>query len=140
MFAPLAANLKVQVVRVEGHIVEAKPDQLGDTQSAGEAQVKHGAVADAEPHGWIGRVEKGFALLGVEVVDHSPIGSLHGDREHAFDLLERLRHAIFDEVHERFDGSQTGIAGARSIAAIALQMFEEGQHERCIDVLDLQGG
>ncbi len=68
-----------------------------------------------------------------------PVGFLAGDRENAFDLLERGRHTVFDKVHERFDGSQTGIAAARSIATIALQMFEEGQHKRCVDVLDLQG-
>src|SRR2546425_7887768 len=44
-----------------------------------------------------------------------------------------------DMTHERADGRKPEVAGPRGVAAFCLEMVEEGEDERRVDVLDPQG-
>jgi hypothetical protein len=52
-------------------------------------------------------------------------------------LIEACRHAIFEEAEERPHGRKPRIARPGLVAAIALEMLEERQNERNIDLLNL---
>ena len=52
----IGLGLKLQIIKAEA-------DQFGDAQSAGVAQVQHGAVADAGPRGWVGCIQNGLHFL-----------------------------------------------------------------------------
>jgi hypothetical protein len=56
LLASLAVHADLDVATVEAHVVKTQSDELGDTQSAGETQVEHGAVANAEARRWVRRV------------------------------------------------------------------------------------
>jgi hypothetical protein len=73
--------------RLKSQIVQSQPDEFRNAQSRREAQVKHGAIADAVPIGGIGRIEDGLHFLRREMPDEACIGFLCRDRLNAPDLL-----------------------------------------------------
>ncbi len=112
VFAALASYMEVQVLRFERHIIHSKPDQFGNAQSGGDAQVEHGSIADAESRGGIWVIENGFALLGGEMIDQGSVGLLVGNGMDSTDLLERARNAMLHKTHKRLDCGQPSVAGA----------------------------
>src|SRR5215216_382249 len=67
-----------------------------------------------------------------------PVASLRGDREHATDLLQRRRDAVFEEVHERLDGGQSRVPRARLIASRGLEMHQERRDQRDVELLEVE--
>ena len=65
-------------VRLKIQIVKSQPDQFGDTQSSGKAEVNHGAIPDAISFGWIRRIHDGLHLFNREVPDYAYIGFFSG--------------------------------------------------------------
>jgi hypothetical protein len=62
------------------------------------------------------------------------------DSEHTLDL-RRVRRELEGRVaKERMDGSQAQVAAANTNRALALKMVQEGDDQRCIDLLELQIG
>ena len=79
----------LDVAPVEAHAVQAQPDELGHTEPAGETEVEHGAVANAEARRWVRRVENGARLRGRQVLHETGVGALRRNGEHAANLIER---------------------------------------------------
>ncbi len=125
-------------VRLKFQVVQSQSNEFGNAQSRREAQMEHGAIADAVPMGGFGRIEDGLNLLHCEMPDETRVGLLCRDRLNAPDLLQSRRHAILHEVHERFDGGQSNISGIRPIAARRFQMAQEVDDERRIELLQMQ--
>ena len=46
---------------------------------------------------------------------------------------------MFDEVHERFDSGQTGVASSWTVGSCFLKVFQKLEHERRIQLFQLQG-
>ena len=46
---------------LKGQLVDAQPDEFGDAQSSGKAEIQHGAIPDAVPRGWFRSIEDGLA-------------------------------------------------------------------------------
>ena len=57
---------------------------------------------------------------------------------HAQSLIEAGRQAIFQEAEERLDGGQPGVARSCGIGALLLEMLQEREDHRHVQVLDLQ--
>jgi hypothetical protein len=53
-------------------------------------------------------------------------------------LVEAAGQPVLQEVEERVDGGQAGVAGAGRVAALALEVLEEGQDQRRIQLLELE--
>lgn len=117
-------------LRLKGQIVDPKRDQFGDAQRSGVAQVQHRAVTNATPDGRIGRVQDGLHFIGRQMPDETRFGLLGGDRQDLPNPVEGGGDAVFQEVHERLDGGQTSIAGARSVAARRFQVVQEVDDQR----------
>ena len=70
--------------------------------------------------------------------DQRLVGLLHRDCADAQRLIETDWHAILEEPEERSDSGQSGIARPPCIAAILLDMIEEGQNHGHSNILDVQ--
>ena len=118
---------------------ELQAHELGDAQPAGEAQVEHRPVANAVPAGRLGRIQDRLHFLDRQVSDQPRLGFLRRDRQDAPNLVEGGGLTKFQEVHERLDGGQADVSGARAIGARGFQMIQERDDQRRIDLLQVQG-
>jgi hypothetical protein len=66
------------------------------------------------------------------------IGLLHRDGAYLARLLETGRHSIFQEVEERMDCGQPGVACARGASSLGFDVFEECEDKGHIQLLDCQ--
>ena len=57
---------------------------------------------------------------------------------HAQCLIEAGRQAVFQEAEERLDGRQPGVARSCCVAARLLEMFQEREDHRHVQMLDFQ--
>ncbi len=62
--------------------------------------------------------------------------SLGGDRQNTADLVKSASMSVLHEPHERLDGSKPCVARPPTIPAITLEVFEKGQYEVRVDVLE----
>ena len=101
----------------ERDVLQQDADQLGDTQTAGEAQVQHRAVPQAQPGGEVGRVQDRPHLVHGEVAYELLVVPLYRDGVDPTDLCERRRHVVLDIAHQRADGGEAQIACGRAVSA-----------------------
>jgi hypothetical protein len=62
------------------------------------------------------------------------------DGPNAADLIKGRRHAVLDEPHEGADGRQPSVPRAGGVVPLRLEMVEELQHERRVEVLQREVG
>ena len=53
-------------------------------------------------------------------------------------LFEGGGHAQLDVAHERLDGGEPGVAGGGAVAALLLDVGEEGQHQGSVELLEAE--
>ena len=131
--------MDIHVARLKGNLVKMKSDKFRNPQPRSDSNVKHRPVANPESFRWIRRIQDRLTLFGGEMLYQANGGFLVRNAEDSFDLLKRRRHAVFDEVHKRFDRGQTGVASSCAVAAAFLKVLKELEHERRIDLFQLQG-
>src|ERR1019366_7729499 len=119
-------------------VFEPQTREFRYAQRGGETQVQHRTVPDTRPIDWPGCIEKRLDLFCGEMPHQMRVALLHRDDEDTPDLLQGRRNTILHEVHEGFDGCQTHIAGAGAVGAYRLQMVEETDDQRFIDLFQLQ--
>src|SRR2546428_12517679 len=69
------------------------------------------------------------------------VGSMSRDGDDSSDLVERRRHLRLDEAHEGLDRREPGVARPRSISAGALDLGEEGEGQRRVELVEpYEGG
>jgi hypothetical protein len=68
------------------------------------------------------------------------IGLLYRDGTNLARLLETGRHSILQEVEERVDSGQPGVARARGTSSLGFDVFEEREDKGYIQLLDRQLG
>ena len=102
--------------------------------------MEHRPIAHTVPAGRLGRIQDRVHFLDRQVSDQSCLGFLRRDRQDAPNLVEGGGLTEFQEVHERLDGGQADVSGARAIRASAFEMIQERDDQRCIDLLQVQGG
>src|SRR5208337_2574499 len=103
-------------------------------------QFRH-AQARAESHAQVWCVEQSLQLLAREVADQGQVGLLHGDGMDPTRLVDAGRQPVFQIAEERVDRGESGVSCSRRVAAFFLQMLQERQDERRIELfkLDLRG-
>jgi hypothetical protein len=77
-----------------------------------------------------------FAL--VEEGHERAVEALGRDREHASDVVGVLGVAVRGEAKQRVDRRQPGVAGARAVAALVLEVVEKAGDERGVEVGDIE--
>ena len=83
--------------------------------------------------------EKRKVQTASAVLCYSPgIRLFRRDGQNPLDLLQRRRHAIFQVVHERFDGCEPDVSGTSAIATTCFQMVQEVHDERSVQLFQLQ--
>jgi hypothetical protein len=69
------------------------------------------------------------------------VDSMSRDGDDSSDLVERRRHLRLDEAHEGLDRREPGVARPRSVSAGALDLVEEGEDQRSVELLEpYEGG
>ncbi len=140
---PLSTSLTVHAdsqLGVEAEVCQAQTDQFRNSQATGTSDMQHGAVTDPVARAWIGTVENGLDLGAGQKGDQPRIGAFDGDGEGASHLIECGRNPVLDKPHEGFDGRQPRVAGARAVASMAFEVFEEGKNQRRIDLFEGERG
>ena len=77
-------------------------------------------------------------LAGGQMRHEARVGALHRDGEDAADLVERGRKAVLEEAHEGANGGEPRVARAGAVGALVLEKLKEPEHERRVEVLDLE--
>ena len=65
-------------------------------------------------------------------------GPLHGDGKNAAVLLGARDVVTEQMLHEAVDGGESAVPGGRGVAAVSLEVIQEGQHDLMTDVLEAQ--
>jgi len=126
---------------LEIDLIEAQTHQFRHAQARGEGQMQHGPISYAESHAQVWCVEQSLQLLAREVADQGQVGLLHGDGMDPTRLVDAGRQPVFQIAEERVDRGESGVSCSRRVAAFFLQMLQERQDERRIELfkLDLRG-
>ena len=118
-------------------LIEPETDQLRHAHACCEGQMQHRPVADAGYGACVRCIQQSLQLVAGKIADKGLIGLLHRDRMDPARLVEARRHPVFEEAEERVDRGEPGIARSHRVAALVLQMLQEGQDQRRVEPLDL---
>jgi len=100
--------------------------------------MQHGPIACSAAGVGIRRIEHCLHFCVCKIVDECLIRSFDRDGFDATDLIEAAGQAILQEAKEGFDGAEPGISSLRQIMTLRLDVFEEREDQRGIELLDLQ--
>lgn len=98
--------------------------------------MQHRAIAQARCGPWVRRIEQGLDLLAVEVADQSLIGFFHRNGTDLPRLLKAGRHSVFQEAKKRVNSCEPCVAGAGRTPPLNLDVLEECEDERDIQLVD----
>jgi hypothetical protein len=121
-------------------VLKPQRQQFGHAQARSIGEVQHGSIAQASYGVRIGGVEQRLHLVAAEIVNQPRVGPLDRQCPDAHRLLKAGRRPVLDVAEEAPDGREADVAGARAVAAVALQMVEEGADEPHVEILDLKIG
>jgi hypothetical protein len=93
-------------------------------------------VAPPDPDVAVGRLQQGGGLGSVQVRDDAAMGALVGYRQYPLDRGGMSRLAVGGVAEERPDCRQPGIAGPHAVAALVLEVLEEGADQLGIEILE----
>ena len=97
-------------------------------------------IATATPRRTIGCSEQRIDLRPHEEVDGAPLESLVRHREDALDqtcVLWLLKRGVSEE---RPDRCKAHVSAAGAVAALGLDVVEEGADQRCVEIGEVQRG
>jgi hypothetical protein len=123
---------------LEEHVGDAQPRDLGDAGAGVVEGGEHHRVALATPGGPVRGGEQGFDLLAREEAEDGAVEPLGRDGADALGDGERGGVADGRVAHEGADGGKAQVAGARGVAALALEVVKEGEHPGCVEVVEDQ--
>ena len=86
------------------------------------------------------RVDDRLGLCSGQVADEPARRSFRRDGEDAADLIDRRGDAVFDVAEQRLDRREARVAARYPVAAVALEMFEEGHDELRVELFDAEAG
>jgi len=122
---------------VEGDVCVAQAGELGHAQPSLDREQQQGVVAATEPGAAIGCREQRVDLcLGEERHDRS-VGAFGLDRDHARDQLGVFGVSQRGEAKQRVHRREPRVAGARTVAAVGLEVFEEREDQGRVEILEL---
>jgi hypothetical protein len=111
-------------------------DELGNTKSSLDRDQEEHAIATAGP-GRLGRsIEKRLDLRPTQECDRMANVALVRHREDALTLKGVCGFADRDVAEERSCGRQSHVSGARSVAALRLEVVEESADEGGVEPLE----
>ena len=88
--------------------------------------------------GLIGRGQQRRHFVVVQKRDERPTRALRGNGQHALNVRRVLGVTQRGVAKQRVNGREPGVAGARTVASINLQVVEKRPDERGVDVLEAE--
>ena len=119
-------------------VAAIEPDQLGGSQPGLGGEHDQRVVAAAGPSGALRRGEQRIEFVFGEECDDRFVGALGWDREHPGDQGGVFGVAQAGVVVERVDRCQPGVAGADGVVAVVLEMVEERDDQRRVEIGDVE--
>ena len=117
-----------------GQIASAETDDFGDTSPGVVHHGEQHPVPSTGPRRVVRGILDRLHLLARQVAKQRPGVALCRDGEHATSQWPGRRFPGCGVLHERAHGRQTGVAGARAIAPVGLEMVQERQDDRGVEV------
>jgi len=102
--------------------------------------MQHRPIAYAEARVRLRRIEDRADLLHREVSDQWVVMAFGGNGPDLPCLLESRRVTVLDVFHERPDGRQACVPRGRAVLALALDVVEEANDDRDIELLERELG
>ena len=123
---------------VQQHVTDLQAGEFGDAGAGVVGGGEQDRVAPSAPGAAVGCGQDRGDLFAGQVAEHRPVEAFGRDGQHACGDRQRGRVADGGVAHERVDRGQPGVAGAGAVAAVGLEVVEEVQHERRVQVGQLQ--
>jgi len=135
LLAAFAVDADLEQSPVESNVLEPEPDQLRGAQPTCERQIDHCAIPNAILRVAARLFEDGVRLRRRKMPYKAQVDSMSRDGDDPSDLVERRRHLRLDEAHEGLDRREPSVARARPISTCALDLIEERQDQRSVELL-----
>src|SRR5271157_554642 len=107
---------------VQRNVRQRKSHQFGDAWSAGEAEMQHGAIPNAEARRQVRSVEDYPHLIRREVPHQRLVVALHWNGVDLHDLFQGRGDAELDVPHEGLDRRKPRVAGSCAVTTLLLDM------------------
>ena len=117
-------------------VLTAQPPDLAIAEAGLEGQHQESAIPSADPGFDIRSDDESLRLVLGEKRHGPAFETLWRNRENPLTLQTPRRFGERNVPKEAVEGREPLISGARSVAAIAFQMFEEHLKERGIELLE----
>ena len=114
--------------------------EFGDAEPRRKGQMQHCSIPDAASGVEVRRIQDCLHFLVSEIVDQLLVSPFDRDGLDATYLLQASRQAILEEAEERFRGTEACVASLRQIVTLGLDILEEVENQRRIELLDLKRG
>jgi hypothetical protein len=134
LLATFTAAAHVRSCGRKHNVLAAQVAELGDAQAGLEQQQEHGAISPTEPGREIRRGEQSVLLGAGQRGDELALGLLARNREDPLGDGAVGRLLQGDEAEERMDGGQASVSGANAIAPVRLEMLQERDDERSVEI------
>ena len=118
----------------EVHITAVETDQLRYPEAGLNAEKQQGTVASAVPGREVRGGEERLDLIPVEIFNRALLAALCGHCEYLLAVVQEPWFGQGDELEERADRRQPGVAAAGTVAAPALEGTQEPPDKLGIDV------
>ena len=119
-------------------VFQGEANQLRDPQAGIVGQAQHRAVPQAGDRVGSGSVEQGPDLGMVQILDRRQLAFLLRQGMNLCRQIETFRVAELQVAEEGLDRGQTCVAGSHAVVTIRLEVIEEGEQRRCVEMPDLQ--
>ncbi len=136
-FAALAVGSDVWA-SAEIDVADDQAREFREAQAGLEREEQESVVPTASPGRAVWRREECRQFPTVEECDESPFESLGRDGQDALDVVRVLGVLEGRVAEEAVDGSESGVACADTVLAVAFEMLQEGADERRVDVREVE--
>ncbi len=137
MFASLPRGRHVRA-GPKVHVLAAEAGELCDAQPGLDRDGQQRVIATTDPPGAVRCCQERVDFLGGEVGDDRPVVALGRDGEHAGDQVGVLWVAQRGVPEHRVDRGEARVAGAGTVAAVALEVIKKRLDQCGVEILDLQ--
>ena len=123
---------------VQNQVCQREAHQFGDAQPAGEAEMQHRAVPNAETRRQVRSVKNCPHFTRRKMPHQRLVVALCRYGADPHDLFKGRRDAQLNIAHERLDGCKPRVSGSCFITTLLLDVGEEAQHQSGVEVFEAE--
>ena len=125
---------------VDDDVADTQTDDLRHSCAGVVHQAEKRPISLARPGSRIRRLEDRLHLLARQKSKYGPVEPLHRDGQRLLDHRERGKVVMGSILQEGTERRQTGVAAARAVLPILLQMIEEAEDQSGVEIDQRQCG